>query len=96
IKIMFSQPKMIDRATGASPPWSNTKEMASSPIHLDPTIEITMSNDHYDDDLASIDRIKQSVEKIMAMNEYVSSHGLFPEIMKLERNFSVQFFLNLD
>ncbi|CAF2066737.1 unnamed protein product [Rotaria magnacalcarata] len=66
---MFSQPKMIDRATGASPPWPNTKEMASSPIHLDPTIEITMSNDHYDDDLASIDRVKQSVEKIMAMND---------------------------
>ncbi|CAF4115029.1 unnamed protein product [Rotaria magnacalcarata] len=73
---MFTQPKLVDRATGASPPWSNTKEMASSPIHLDHTIEITMSNDHYDDDSASIDRVKHGVEKIMVINEIVNEESI--------------------
>ena len=42
---MFPQSEMIDTATGASPPWSRTREMASSPIRFEPAIDLTQSHD---------------------------------------------------
>ena len=33
--------KMVDRATGASPPWSQTREIGSSPIKFSSPVKIS-------------------------------------------------------
>ena len=40
---MFSASKMVDRGTGASPPWSQTREIGSSPIKFNSPAETSRS-----------------------------------------------------
>ncbi len=67
---MSSQPKMIDRGTGASPPWSTTRETGTSPIHFDSSIQLIISDDFYDFS-TTINHGKRSTKETIVMNEYV-------------------------
>jgi hypothetical protein len=69
---MSFQPKMVDRATGASPPWSTTREMASSPINFDSSIQMATSDD-FRDCSTTITQGRNSAPEIIVTNKYVKS-----------------------
>ena len=67
---MSFQSRMVDTATGASPPWSTTREMASSPINFDSSIQMATSDDFHDC-LTTITQGRNSAAEIIVMNKYV-------------------------
>lgn len=68
-RIMLFQPKMVDTATGASPPWTSTRDMASSPINFEASIH--MMSDEFHRNSTTIDHQKRNNKEIIVMNEYV-------------------------
>ena len=66
---MLLQPKMVDTATSASPPWSFTREMATSPISFDSSIQMITSDGSYDCS-TTINQEQHNPKEIIAMNEY--------------------------
>ena len=78
---MFLKSKMIDNATGASPPWSNTKEVASSPFHDRSIIELTKSNNTNDNSPTIVQR-KHIASRIICANEYVFVNSFSKTILK--------------
>ena len=66
---MSLQRKMVDTATGASPPSSSTREMATSPISFDPSIQMITSDGSYDCS-ATINQEQHDPKEVIVMKEY--------------------------
>ena len=62
--------KMIDTATGASPPWSSTRETACSPIHFQSMITMPSSNESTSCSTV-VDQDNDHVNRQDLMNGYV-------------------------
>ncbi|CAF4155320.1 unnamed protein product [Rotaria sordida] len=74
---MLSQRKMVDTATGASPPRTHTREMASSPINFDSSIQISTSDDYYDCS-TTINQEKSIDKEFMVMKRIMSKNSISP------------------
>ena len=66
---MLFQREMVDRATGASPPWPSTKEMSTSPIKFNSSV-LSALDDFYDCS-TTINEEKRNNKEIIGFNEYV-------------------------
>ncbi|CAF1307688.1 unnamed protein product [Rotaria sp. Silwood1] len=74
---MSFHPKMVETGTGASPPASKTREMATSPIKFYSLIESSTSDDS--SDCSTMDNRKNTnVENIGIMNEMVNKQSMLP------------------
>ncbi len=69
---MSFQPKMVDNATGASPPWSSTRETATSPVNFNSSIPMATSDDFHDS-LTTITQGRNNTDEVIVMNKYVQS-----------------------
>ena len=67
---MSVQRKMIDTGTGASPPWSSTRETACSPIHFQSMISVSSSNESTFCSTV-VDQDNDNVNRQDLMNGYV-------------------------
>ncbi|CAF3482682.1 unnamed protein product [Rotaria sp. Silwood2] len=68
--------KMVDTATGASPPWSSTREMASSPINFHSPMQVIASDDFHD--CSTMNLGKCNVKEMNAMNEMNNRSLILP------------------
>ena len=81
---MSEKQKMINTATGASPPWYPTHDRACSPIHFELSIESTSTGD-FDNLHVVHHKEKSSQRKNMLMNKYVIMHRISSYILKVKR-----------
>ncbi|CAF1154306.1 unnamed protein product [Rotaria sordida] len=65
---MSVKQNVINTATGASPPWPCTRDVACSPIHFGSSIELT-SNEGYDDSPIILHQEKQNVQENILKNK---------------------------
>lgn len=67
----FKQRIFVDTATGSSPPWTSTRETASSPIKFTSLVPGVTSDDFYDYSSTTMTQEKRSLSEIIMMNKYV-------------------------
>jgi hypothetical protein len=67
---MSDHRKMVDTATGASPPRSSTREMANSPIDFNSSSETSTSDDSGDFSTKTLQK-KSNKHNVKVMNKYV-------------------------
>jgi hypothetical protein len=67
---MHTRARMVNKATGASPPYSTTREMASSPVNFDSSIQSSTS-DSSSCSSTMVCAEKDNIQDVMVMNKYV-------------------------
>lgn len=84
---------MVDTGTGASPPWSRTQEMATSPIKFDRLAQTSTSNGLIYCS-TKINQEKNNIEDVIVVNEYVLIYRLFRKVrnFKKDESFNERFF----
>jgi hypothetical protein len=75
---------MVDTGTGASPPWSHTQEMATSPIKFDRLVETSTSFGLICCS-TKINEEKNNMQDVIVINEYVLIYRLFRKVRNFEK-----------
>lgn len=75
---------MVDTGTGASPPWSRTQEMATSPINFDRLVQ-TSTSDGFSYCSTKVNQEKNNIEDVIVINEYVLIYRLFRKVRNFKK-----------